>query len=111
MASSFSYRRTLMIGLAALALPALAHAATAAASFKGDPAKGEVLFKARCSACHTVVDDGATHPAPLLRGVVGRKAASWDSFKGYSPALKASCKTWDRASLDQFLTLPGKYVP
>jgi cytochrome c len=92
--------------LAAAALPALAHAAAA-----GDAAKGQAYFKQTCSACHNVVDDGNPHPGPLLKGVVGRKAASLPSFKGYSPALKASGKTWDQATLDQFLTNPSALVP
>ena len=104
MARPFSSCRGLLIGLAALALPALAHAAD------GDPAKGAALFKQRCSVCHYVVEDGNPHPAPLLKGVVGRKAGS-TTFKGYSPALKASGKTWDLATLDQFLVLPAKLVP
>jgi cytochrome c len=95
------------IGLVLLVSPAFAHAAAAAA----DAAKGEALFKMRCGACHAVVDDGTPHPGPLLKGVVGRKAASVAGFKGYSAALKASGRTWDRASLDQFLTLPSKLVP
>ena len=105
MAHSLFLRRTL-IGLAALALPALAHAA----SITGDPVKGEALFKARCSVCHYVVEDGNVHAAPLLRGVVGRKQAS-TAFKGYSPALKASGKIWTTTLLDQFLPDPGKAVP
>jgi cytochrome c len=97
-----SLSRTLTIALAALALPALAHAA--------DAANGQVLFKARCGICHYVAEDGNPHPAPLLKGVVGRKAAS-TTFKGYSDALKMSGKTWTLANLDQFLTLPSKLVP
>ena len=105
MARPFRFR-PLVIGLAALALPALAYAADAG----GDPAKGAALFKTRCSVCHYVVEDGNPHPAPLLKGVVGRKAGS-TAFKGYSPALKASGRTWDKASLDQFLTNPSQLVP
>lgn len=99
--------RILLIGLVAAGLPALANAAAPA----GDTTKGEALFKKTCSVCHTVVDDGAVHPGPLLKGVVGRKAASLPAFKAYSGPLKASGLTWDRANLDKFLTLPSNLVP
>ncbi|HTK34632.1 MAG TPA: c-type cytochrome [Caulobacteraceae bacterium] len=106
MARLFRFSRTLMLGLAAFALPALAQAAAPA----GDPAAGQALFKSRCAICHYVVEDGAPHPGPLLKGVVGRKAGT-TAFKGYSPALKASGKVWSLATLDQFLALPSKVVP
>ncbi len=99
--------RAFLIGLAALALPALAHAAAPA----GDAAKGATLVKQRCGVCHTVAEDGRSHPGPTLQGVVGRKAASVAAFKGYSPALKASGKTWTLRELDGFLTTPAKVVP
>jgi len=98
--------RGFLIGLVALALPALAQAAPA-----GDATKGASLVKQRCSVCHTVADDGKTHPAPTLQGVVGRKAGSVAGFKGYSPALKASGKTWTLHELDEFLAMPSKEVP
>jgi cytochrome c len=88
---------------AALALPALAHAAA-------DPAKGETLFKQRCSACHSVVEDTGPRPAPSLKGVVGRKAAANPTFK-YSPALKGANLTWTSANLDKFLANPAGMVP
>jgi cytochrome c2 len=99
--------RNLMLGLAAAAVPVLAHAAAAPA---GDAAKGSALFKQRCSVCHSIVDDTGPRPAPSLKGVVGRPAGSIPAFK-YSPALKASKLKWDRASLDKFLTAPGTMVP
>jgi cytochrome c2 len=106
MASRLRLSPALLCGLAALAAPLLAQAAST-----GDAAKGAALFKQRCSACHTAVDDGKPHPAPTLQGVVGRKAGSLAAFKGYSPGLKALGKTWDRASLDAFLAMPAKQVP
>jgi cytochrome c len=44
-----------------------------------------------------------------LRGVVGRKAAS-GAFSAYSTALKKSGLTWTPATLNTFLTAPGKLV-
>ncbi len=99
--------RHLILGLAAAALPVLAHAAAAPA---GDAAKGEATFKQICGVCHVAVDDGKPHPGPVLAGVVGRKAASYPGFN-YSPALKASGQTWTVPKLDAFLTNAQGMVP
>ncbi|HTI68192.1 MAG TPA: c-type cytochrome [Caulobacteraceae bacterium] len=99
--------RNLLLGLAALALPAMAQAAGAP---KGDPARGEALVKTRCSICHSTVVDTTPRPAPTQKGVVGRKAGTVVNFK-YSAALKASGLTWTPANLDKFLTNPAAMVP
>jgi cytochrome c2 len=99
--------RPLILGLAAAALPVLAHAAAPPA---GDAAKGEATFKQICSVCHIVADDGKPHPGPNLAGVVGRKAASYPGFN-YSPALKTYGQTWTVDKLDSFLTNAQTMVP
>ena len=86
---------------AALALPALAHAA-------GDAAKGSALFKQRCGVCHVSTDGARATIAPNLFGVVGRKAGS-TSFS-YSEALKSSGLVWTPSELDSFLAAPTKTV-
>jgi len=86
-------------GLLTVASPAAAQNATA----------GGTLFKQRCMMCHTISPDGRPSMGPNLLGVVGRPAAS--AQFGYSPALKKSGLTWDKATLDTFLTSPGKLVP
>jgi len=99
-----------LFGAVALsAVLALVTGGSALAQAKGDTAKGEALFKQRCSACHSVVAPPPPGPAPNLRGVVGRKAAS-TTFK-YSPALAKSGLTWSAQQLDQFLATPGGVVP
>jgi cytochrome c len=91
-----------MIAFAALALlaPVAAHAE--------DVAAGEAVFH-QCTACHTIKAGQPGVAAPNLRGVVGRKAAS--TGFAYSPALKASKLTWDKATLSTFLKAPQKLVP
>lgn len=70
---------------------------------------GDQLFRQRCAMCHSV-DPARTLPlGPNLSKVVGRKAGS-TSF-AYSPQLKASGLTWDRATLDRYLTAPTRLVP
>lgn len=97
--------RNLILGLAAMALPTLAHAATP----PGNVAKGQALFKQRCALCHSIVDDTGPRPAPSLKGVFGRKAAAVATFK-YSAALKGSGLTWNQANLDKFVAAPGALV-
>lgn len=93
------------INLVLLAANALALAAPAQAQ---DAAAGGTLFKGRCMMCHTI-KPGPAGMGPNLFGVVGRPAASTEF--AYSPALKKSGLTWDKATLDKFLTSPGKLVP
>lgn len=64
---------------------------------------------AACAACHAV-DPGKKSFGPNLHGVFGRKSASLADYP-YSPALKASGLTWDRQTLDAWLTSPRKKVP
>ena len=72
---------------------------------------GEALFKQRCQACHTVVAGKTAPVGPNLYGVVNRKAAASPTPFNYSPALKKSGLTWNRVSLDKYLTAPTKLVP
>ncbi len=69
---------------------------------------GEPIFTLRCATCHST---GAERKqGPGLGGVVGRKAAASPGFR-YTSALAASNLTWDRATLDRFLTAPALLVP
>lgn len=70
---------------------------------------GEALFRQRCQSCHSVTPGRNTPLGPSLIGVVGRKAAATPF--NYSPALKASGLTWNRATMDRFLAAPSRTVP
>lgn len=87
-------------------------AAALAASDTGNPALGKKVFLQSCSVCHSAGLPGQAMggQGPSLAGVVGRKAAAVPDF-GYTPALKASGLTWDRATLDRFLAAPTDLVP
>ncbi|MGB1105651.1 MAG: cytochrome c family protein [Alphaproteobacteria bacterium] len=74
----------------------------------GDIKAGEKVFK-KCKACH-VADKEKNKTGPHLVGIIGRPAASVDSFKKYSKAMKASGIVWDAASLDGYLENPKKYL-
>jgi cytochrome c len=64
----------------------------------------------RCSACHTLVENGSDLAGPNLWKIVGSKAGTRGSFP-YSEALKSSGINWDADRLDEFLGDPLKTVP
>jgi len=73
-------------------------------------ADGKVLFTQRCGVCHTLNSATPSILAPHLAGVGGRKAGSVEGFR-YSKALSGSSIVWSEATLEQFLSAPGKMVP
>ena len=80
-----------------------------AAAHAADATRGEQRFKASCATCHAM-DPAQKKMAAHLKGIVGRKAASVEGVN-YSPALKASGWTWDKARLETFLADPRKALP
>jgi cytochrome c len=97
------FTTTVSLSIAALALLSFSPAARA----EGDPAAGKVVFN-KCAVCHTV-DPTKKSLGPTLFGVVGRHSASVEGY-AYSPAMKAADKTWDAATLDEYLTNPQGMV-
>lgn len=93
---------------AAALAAALAFGLAAPARADGDPDNGKTIFQ-RCALCHSNVA-GKSGIGPTLFGVVGRHSASVADYT-YSPAMKAANKTWDAATLDQYLTNPRAMVP
>lgn len=95
--------------LASLGLPI---AALAAGAVAGPPpaAAGQRLFQQRCAVCHTIRPGAPSGMGPNLAGVVGRVAGTAPAY-AYSPALRASRLTLDRAALDQYLAGPTRKVP
>lgn len=70
---------------------------------------GEVVFK-QCNTCHNITDDGTKKLGPNLGGVVGRRAGTLKGYS-YSSAMAAIGVTWNRETLDRFLTKPTDVVP
>lgn len=64
---------------------------------------------ATCRSCHST-QAGQHGIGPSLFGIIGAKAGTMAGYS-FSPALKSSEITWDRASLDQWLRGPMKMVP
>ena len=71
---------------------------------------GRSVFN-KCRVCHQVGESAKNSVGPILNGVVGRPAASVESFPRYSQAMKDSKLTWDEATLDQYLASPRTVVP
>lgn len=106
-----SLTTTLAASAVAMLLSAgLARAEDAAVT--GDPAKGEQVFK-KCMACHAIGPGAKTKVGPPLNGIVGAK---WAHFEGYpySDDIKAGAaagKTWDLATLDNYISNPKVLAP
>jgi cytochrome c len=73
----------------------------------GDAGRGEELYQALCSSCHSFPFNG---PGPAHQGVFGRKAGGRSDYP-YSEALKASSIVWNETSLDAWLADPEKTIP
>ncbi len=94
--------------IAAFATVATLALAAVPAFAQGDPEQGEKVF-ARCKACH-VVDKEQNRVGPHLVGIIGRPAGSVEGFK-YSDAMKNSGKTWDEATIAEYLKNPKAFIP
>ena len=84
-------------------------AASGLALGAGDADRGAMAFRS-CMACHTL-EPGRHLTGPSLAGVWGRKAASSETYRRYSEALKKSDLVWDEPTLDSWLRAPQKLVP
>ena len=79
----------------------------AVSTLMGQAPNGKTIFAKRCGGCHSLTAD---MEGPKLGGVYGRAAASGQTFS-YSEALRNSKIVWGEATLDRWLTDPGKMVP
>ena len=75
----------------------------------GHPDAGAVVFK-KCMACHQVGPSAKNGIAPVLNGIVGRRAGQYPDYS-YSSANKNSGLTWDEPTLARYLRAPGQVVP
>jgi cytochrome c len=89
-------------------LAALAFGAQAA-TVKGDPKAGEVVFN-KCQQCHHIGPGATNFYGPVLNGIIGRKAGTVPGYN-YSAANKHSGKVWDVPTLTSYLKQPQHDVP
>jgi cytochrome c len=83
--------------------------ASAGAAMAQDAAAGEKVFS-KCKICHQIGDGAKNMVGPVLNGVVGRPAGSYEGYH-YSDANKNSGITWDEANLKEYLKDPKAKVP
>lgn len=86
-------------------------ASVADQAYAEDLQRGARLFKA-CVNCHVVDNERSTF-GPSLKGVIGRKAGSLESYR-YSPAMRKAGDeglVWTARDLSEFLSKPSRKVP
>ena len=76
---------------------------------KGDPAKGEAIFK-KCQSCHTPTQGGANGIGPNLWATVGEDIAVGKAGFAFSDDLKKHGGKWEFATLDQWLKNPKAFA-
>lgn len=105
-----SYIRIAKNGIVALGM--FFAAASAAQAFDdGDPAKGESVFK-KCASCHMVGDGAKNKVGPILNGVFGRAAGTFEDYK-YGKSLVAAGEAglvWNEEEMFAYLADPRKYL-
>jgi len=77
----------------------------------GDATLGETVFK-KCMSCHAAGEGATNKVGPVLTGVVGRTAGTYEGFN-YSQAMKdagAGGLVWTPENLAQFLAKPKDFV-
>jgi cytochrome c len=74
-----------------------------------DPKAGEAVFR-KCQACHAVGEEAQTKLGPVLNGLIGRKAGTYEGYT-YTDANKNSNIVWDEATLAKYLKNPTAMIP
>lgn len=74
-----------------------------------DLEKGAKIAK-KCASCHTFNQGGKAKVGPNLYNIIGRARGSIADFS-YSKEMIAKGGTWDRESINAFITKPKEYIP
>jgi len=84
---------------------------SAGAAIAQTTAQGEAAFKS-CAACHQVGDSAKNRLGPVLNGVVGRPAGSFEGYK-YSASMAAAGEAgliWSEENIAGFITDPTGFL-
>ncbi|RBI77209.1 hypothetical protein DQW77_01905 [Roseovarius sp. TE539] len=90
---------------------AMAGPAMAADDGAGDATAGERTFK-RCSACHQVGEGASNRVGPVLSGVIGRQAGSYEGYR-YGDDMIAAGEAglvWSEDALFEYLAGPRDFL-
>jgi len=82
-----------------------------AAGQEGDPVAGKNVFKS-CTSCHQVGEGAKNRVGPVLTGVIGRPAGSFEGYK-YGKGLKAANEkglVWTRETVFEWLANPKNFL-
>jgi cytochrome c len=90
-------------------IAALALAGSIATASAQDVDAGETSFK-KCAPCHDIGEDAQNKVGPVLNGLDGRKAGTYEGYN-YSDANKNSGITWNEASFKEYIKDPRGKVP
>lgn len=83
--------------------------ASVAGAMAQDAAAGEKVFL-KCKVCHQTGEGAKNAVGPVLNGVIGRKAGTYEGYS-YSDANKNSGITWDEATFKEYIRNPKAKVP
>jgi cytochrome c len=84
-----------------------ADAAQAQSALSAAAQRGQAIYAAKCSACHSV---DAHRVGPAHEGVLGRRAGQAKGYD-YSDALATSRVVWSAATLNAWLSDPEQLIP
>jgi len=73
-----------------------------------DADRGAKVFK-KCASCHSAQKADGNKVGPNLAGVIGRARGAVAGFS-YSSAMKAKGGSWDKESINTFITKPKDFV-
>ncbi len=80
-------------------------------AFSQSAENGESIFK-KCTSCHKVGDDAKNGVGPVLTGIIGRAAGSYEGFK-YSKSMGAAREAglvWDADNLAEYIANPTAFL-
>lgn len=93
-----------LVALGAIAAPSLAQA-------EGDAANGEKVFR-KCATCHTVGENARNKVGPVLTGVLGRQAGTYEGFR-YGASIMAAGEAglvWTEDEIFTYLENPRGFL-